>query len=600
MINQQIAKIFYQMSEYYAMDEVAFKPQAYEKAARVLESLRKDLTDIYEMGSIKALVEIEGIGQGLAEKIEEFIKTGRIKEYEKLKKACPVDLEHLTVVEGLGPKSIKALYEELNIKTLEDLEKAAQADKISKLPHFGKKSQDNILQGIEYVKSGSGRRSLGNVLFLARHLVEKIKSLKETETVILAGSLRRGKETIGDIDILAVANDPEKVMDYFCSMVEVERVLARGETKSMVRLHNGLETDLRIVPKESFGAAAQYFTGSKDHNIELRKIAEKKGCKLNEYGLFILPGKKIPISNDQFPKKSQNQKIKIKTEEQIAGKTEKEIYEKLGLIYIEPELRENTGEIEASRARRLPNLVELKDILGDLQMHSDWSDGGYSIKEMALEAKRLGRQYIAITDHGGNLQVARALNNKKDIYAQWQEIDKLNKELSGIKILKGIEVDIDDKGEPELPAELLAGFDVVLGSIHLKLRLPKEVQTERLVRAMKNPHIDILAHPTGRKVLTREAMALDMDKVFKTAKETGTVLEINAYPERLDLKDVHVHQALGLGIKLSLGTDAHLLSHLAFMEFGVFQARRGWAEKKDIICTMCFDEIKEFLKQHKK
>jgi len=485
-------------------------------------------------------------------------------------------LEHLTAVEGLGPKSIKTLYQELKIKNLDDLEKAAKAGEIAKLPRFGKKSQDNILRGIEYVKSGGGRMLLGTALPLARHLAEKIKNLEEVEEAIPAGSLRRKKETVGDIDILVVAKNSEKVMDYFCSMVEVEEVLAKGETKSSVRLHNGMEADLRVVSKESFGAALQYFTGSKDHNIELRKIAEKKGYKLNEYGIFSAKEKSI-----------------------LTQGTEEEIYNILGLQYIEPEMRENTGEIKLAQENKLPKLVELKDILGDLQMHSTWSDGGYSIKEMALEAKRLGLKYIAITDHGGNLQVARALNNKKDIFAQWAEIDKLNKELKGIKILKGIEVDIDGEGNPELPDDLLAGFDVVLGSIHLKLRLSQEEETERLVRAMKNPHIDILAHPTGRKVLSREAMALDMDKIFEVAKETGTVLEINAYPERLDLKDSHIRQAISQGIKLSLGTDAHILSHLAFMEFGVSQARRGWAEKKDIVCTKSFEEIKKFFAKDK-
>lgn len=571
MINHKIAKIFSQMAEYYLMDDVAFKPQAFDKAAGIIESLDKDLEEIYNVGGDKALMAIPGIGQGLADKIEEFIKTGQIKEYEKLKKDCPVDLEHLTAVEGLGPKTIKTLYEKLGIKTLEDLERAAQADKIAALPHFGKKSQENILRGIEYVKSGQGRRLLSSALFLARHLLEKIKSLPEVEEAVVAGSLRRMQETIGDLDILVVAKNSGRVMDYFCSMVEVEEVLAKGEAKSSVRLHTGLRADLLVVPKNSFGAAWQYFTGSKDHNIELRKIAEEQGFKLNEYGLFV--GKKS-----------------------VAGKTEKEIYNKLGLQYIEPEMRENTGEIKLARENKLPRLVELKDILGDLQMHSTWSDGNFSIKEMALEAKRLGRKYIAITDHGGNLQVAHALNDKKDILAQWAEIDKLNKELKGIKILKGIEVDIDGEGKPELPDELLAQFDIVLGSLHLKLRLPQEEQTARLVRAMQNPHIDIMAHPTGRKVLAREAMALDMDKIFQVARETSTVLEINAFPERLDLKDTYVRQAIEAGVKLSLGTDAHLAAHLAFMEFGVAQARRGFAEKKDIINCLSFEALLKFLK----
>ncbi|HRY52272.1 MAG TPA: DNA polymerase/3'-5' exonuclease PolX [Candidatus Portnoybacteria bacterium] len=577
MINLQIAKIFYQMGEYYAMDEVAFKPQAYEKAARLIEGLENDLEDIYKKHGAKGLMEIDGIGQGLAEKIEEYIKNGQIQEYEKLKKACPVDLEHLTAVEGLGPKLIKALYKELKIKTLDDLEKAAQENKIAALPHFGEKSQRNILRGIEYVKGGQGRRLLGSALPIAEHLLEKIKAFPGVEEASLAGSLRRLKETIGDFDFLAQAKNPDKIIDHFCSMMEVEEVLAKGDTKASVMLHAGLKADLRVVAKNSFGAALQYFTGSKDHNIALRKIAEDKGYKLNEYGLFS--GKK-----------------------NMASKTEEEIYDKLGLQYIEPELREDSGEIEAARFAQgkpngLPKLVQLQDILGDLHTHSTWSDGGYSIKEMALEAKRLGRQYIAMTDHGGNLQVAHALNDKKDILAQWAEIDELNKELEGIKILKGIEVDINGEGEPELPNELLAQFDIVLASAHLKLRLPEKEQTERMIRAMQNPHIDILAHPTGRKILDREPMALDMEEIFKVAAATGTVLEISTFPERLDLKDVYIRQAIKAEVKLSLGTDAHILSHLLFMELGVSQARRGWAEKKDIINCLSWAELLKLLNQ---
>ena len=571
MINLPVAKIFYEISEYLAMDEVAFKPQAFEKAARVLEELSEDAAEIYERGGIKELKEIPGIGESLAEKIEEYIKTGKIKYHAKLKKKCPVDLEHLTAVEGVGPKSIKVLYEKLGVKNLADLEKAAKEGEIEKLPRFGKKIQENILRGIEFVKGGQGRMLLGFALPLARKIEKRLRELPGVSEAALAGSLRRRKETIGDFDFLAVSKDKERVMDYFCSMIEVEKIIAKGETRSSVRLHLGLDADLRVVESESFGSALQYFTGSKDHNIKTRQIAQDKKLKLNEYGVF-------------------------RGQKRIAGKTEKEVYAALSMEYIEPEMRENRGEIELSLAGKLPNLVELKDIKGDLQMHSTWSDGAYTIKEMAQAAQKLGHEYIAITDHAGSLHIAHALS-PSDIKKQWQEIDKLNKTLKGIKILKGIEVDLDDQGQPELPEEILAKFDLVLGSIHSKLRMSKIDITKRLVVAAKNPLINILAHPTGRLIGRREEMAMDLDEILKAAAENGTVMEINAYPERLDLNDQNIKKAIEAGVLLSIGTDAHSVGQLEYFELGVFEARRGWAEKKNIINTKSYKELMEFLKK---
>lgn len=577
MINLAIAKLFYEISEYLSMDEVAFKPQAFEKAARVLEELNEDTAEVYERGGIEALKEIPGIGESLAEKIEEYIKTGKIKYHAQLKKKCPVDLEHLTAVEGVGPKSIKVLYEKLGVRTLADLEKAAKDGQIEKLPRFGKKIQENILRGIEFVKGGQGRLLLGFALPLARKIEKRLKELKGVEEAVMAGSLRRRKETVGDFDLLVVSKEAARVMDYFCSMVEVEKVLSKGETRSSVHLHLGLDADLRVVEPESFGSALQYFTGSKDHNIKTRQIAQDKKLKLNEYGVF-------------------------RGQKQIAGKTEKEVYAALGLEYIEPEMREDKGEIELSlrsaqgKLPGLPSLVELKDIKGDLQMHSTWSDGAFSIKEMAEAAKKLGHEYIAITDHAGSLHIAHALS-PSNIKKQWQEIDKLNKSLKGIKILKGIEVDLDDLGRPELPDEILAKFDLVLGSIHSKLRMSKIDITKRLVAAAKNPLIDILAHPTGRLIGRREEMAMDLEEILKTAAENGTVMEINAYPERLDLNDQNIKKAVEAGVLLSIGTDAHSAGQLEYLELGVSEARRGWAEKKDIINTMSYNSLMDFLKK---
>jgi DNA polymerase (family 10) len=571
MINPKIAEIFYQISEYLVMKDVAFKPQAYERAARLIESMEENLEDVYKKGGVKALMEIEGVGQSMAEKIEEFIKTGKIKDYEKLKKQCPVDLEALTAIEGIGPKMIKMLYEKLHIKTLNDLEKAAKAHKIQKLPRFGPKVEENILTGIEFAKGSHGRFLLGFILPLVRKIEKRLKGLDFVQEAVAAGSVRRMKETIGDIDILVISSKPSKVMDFFCKMPEVEKVLAKGDTKSSVRLDLGLDADVRVVPKESFGAALQYFTGNKDHNIELRKIAIDKKYKLNEYGVF--KGKK-----------------------QIAGKTEEEVYKILGLEWMEPELRENTGEIEAAQKGKLPNLVKYEDIKGDLQMHSEWSDGANSIKEMAEMAKELGHEYIAITDHTGELRIAGGMT-EKEILKCFTEIEKVDRALRGIRILKGIETNIRKDGTIDVSNKVLAKADIVLASIHSNFKMGKEEMTKRICKAMENPHVDIISHPTARVIQGRPGYELDFDKLFACAKKTGTVLEINSYPDRLDLSDVHIKSAIEGGVKLSIGTDSHSRNQLHNIELGIAQARRGWAGKKDIINTMSYDELIKFLKK---
>jgi len=559
------------MAEYYVMQDVAFKPQAYERAARLIEPMEEDLQEIYKKSGVKSLMAIEGIGQGLAEKIEEFIKTGKIKEYEKLKKECPVDLEHLSAIEGIGPKMIKVLYEKLGVKTLVDLEKAAKKHLVQKLPRFGPKVEENILRGIEFSKGDKGRFLLGYILPLVRRIEGRLKELDSVSEVVAAGSIRRMKETIGDIDILAISEKPDKVMEFFCTMPEVEKVYGKGETKSSVRLDLGLDADLRVVPYASFGAALQYFTGNKDHNISLRKIAIGKKLKLNEYGLF-------------------------KGKRSLAGKTEQKIYETLGMKWMEPELRENTGEIEASLSDKLPHLVDYKDIKGDLQMHSEWSDGTNSIEEMAEAAKKLGRQYIAITDHTGELRIAGGMD-EKNILKYFAEIAKVDKAQKGIRILKGLEVNIRKDGTLDISDSVLAKADIILASVHSNFKMSREDMTERICRAMANPHVDIIAHPTARVIQRRAGYEVDFAKLLNCAKHTGTVLEINSYPDRLDLNDVHIKKAVEHGVKLSIGTDSHSKTQLGYLELGVAQARRGWAEKKDIINTMSFEELIKFLKK---
>lgn len=580
MINVKIAKIFYLMAEYYLMDDVAFKPQAYERAARLIESMEEDLEDIYKYGGTKALMEIEGVGQGLAEKIEEFIKSGKIKEYEKLRKDCPVYLEHLSAIEGIGPKMIKVLYEKLKVKTVADLEKVAKGHLVQKLPRFGPKVEENILRGIEFSKGDKGRFLLGYILPLVRQIEKRLKDLDFVSQAVAAGSIRRMKETIGDIDILAISNKPEKVMDFFCSMPEVEKVYAKGETKSSVRLDAGLDADIRVLHPESFGAALQYFTGNKDHNIELRKIAIDKKLKLNEYGVYR--GKK-----------------------QVAGKTEEDVYKILGLELMEPELRENTGEIEAAlrqaqgKSDGLPKLVEYQDIKGDLQMHSDWSDGADTIEQMAEAARKLGHEYIAITDHTGELRIAGGMD-ESTILKYIAEIEKVDKSLKGIRILKGLEVNIRKDGSLDISDKVLSKLDIVLASVHSNFKMSREDMTMRICKAMENPYVDIIAHPTARVIQRRSGYEVDFEKLLECAKRTGTVLEINSYPDRLDLNDVHIKKAVQAGVKLSIGTDSHSKTQLRNIELGIAQARRGWAGRKDIINTLDYSELINFLKSHKK
>ena len=567
MRNTELAQIFREIALYLEMKEEPFKPRAYEKVAYSLEALEEPVSEIYQRGGVKALRTIPGVGQAIAEKIEEIIQTGKLEYYDGLKKEVPVDVRGLTAIEGVGPKSVKLLYEKLGIKEVADLEKAARTGKIRGLPHFGEKMEQKILKGVEFLKRGSGRLPLGAVLPLITEIEQRLCELPEVEEVVVAGSTRRWKETIGDADILAISRKPDKVMEFFVSMPEVMHVHGQGKTKSTVKLKNGMDVDLRVVPKESFGAALNYFTGSKDHNIALRKIAQEKGLKLNEYGLF-------------------------RGSKRVAGKTEEEIYKALGLAFVPPELRENQGEIEAAKKGELPDLVGYRDLRGDLQIQTTWTDGANSIEEMAEEAKRLGLEYIAITDHTKSLAMTGGSDEKK-LLKQMAEIDKTNRSLKGITILKGAEVNINKDGTLDIKDEVLARLDVVGIAVHSHFNLPRREMTERIVRAMRNSHADVLFHPTGRVIQKREPYDVDMDAIIQTAKETGTVLEIDAYPDRLDLKDEHVRKAIGAGVKLAIDSDAHSVSHIRFLEFGVAQARRGWAEKKDVINTR---PLKEFLK----
>ncbi len=568
MINQEISQIFNRIAEFLEMKESSFESRAYTKASRIIESMEQDLEEIYQQQGVQGLTDLAGIGQGLAKKIEEYIQFGKISKYEQLKKTSPVDLENLTKVEGLGPRKIKVLYQELGIKNIKDLKKAAQAGKISQLEGFGEKSEQNILEGIVFVQAGQGRFLLGRALPLVREIVKDLEKLTEVSRVQAAGSVRRMKETVGDLDILAVSKNPEKTIDYFVKRKDVVKAWAKGPTKSSVRLRQGLDCDLRIVPNKSFGSALQYFTGNKYHNISLRKLAIKKKLKLNEYGVFSAKGR--PVSGGK-PK-------------QIAGKTESEVYQAIGLPYIHPELRTNSGEIEAGLKNELPNLIEYTHIKGETHSHSDWSDGSNTIEQMAKAAKQQGYQYILITDHAGMLKVANALDEKR-MNQYLAEIDQVNQKLSGIRVIKGAEVDIKTNGELAIKNEALEKLEIVIAAAHHKFKMSKQDMTQRLKRAVSHPLVNIIAHPTGRIINQRPSYDFDFQEILKAAAKHKTALEINAHFDRLDLKDRLARQAIQSGVKLTIGTDAHAANQLHMMEFGIAQARRAWAESKDVLNT---------------
>ncbi|MDP3735384.1 MAG: DNA polymerase/3'-5' exonuclease PolX [bacterium] len=591
LTNREIASRLREVAALYEMDDIAFKPRAYEKAALGIEALSEEAGEIFRSRGREGLEAIPGIGRGIAEHIEEMLTHGTFREYERLKKKVPVEVLALMAVEGVGPKMVKTLWQKLKVRTLADLERAARAGKVRKLSQFGVKSEEKILKGIEFLKKSGGRRVLGTMLPEIEQLERSVREFPEVHEAIVAGSVRRRKETIGDIDIVAVSKNPKRVMERFLALPEVAHVYASGETKTLVRLTNGLDADLRVVPSKSFGAALNYFTGSKAHNIALREMAVKKGWKLNEYGLYKSQKSKV---------KAQNHNVKVKSAEiQIAGKTEEDLYKTLGLRYIEPELREDTGEIEAARNNKLPKLIGYGDLKGDLQVQTDWTDGDDSIEEMARAAKEAGLEYIAITDHTRGLAMTGGLDEEK-LLKQADEIQHINRKIQNTKykihVLTGAEGNIGKDGSLDIADEVLAKLDVVGAAVHSHFKLSRAEQTKRLIRAMENPHVDIIFHLTGRLINKREAIELDIEEVIRTAKRTGTILEIDASPERADIKDEYIKKCVEAGVKMVIDSDAHAVSHFAFLSFGIAQARRGWASKNNIINTL---PIGQFLRRLK-
>ncbi len=568
--NKEIAKILYEIGEYLEIKGIQFKPRAYEKAGYSIENLEEEVSEIYKKEGLKTVEDIPGVGVSIAKKIEELIKTGHLKYYEKLKKSLPVKIGEISSIEGVGPKMIFKLYKKLKVKNINDLEKAAKTGKIAKIAGLGEKTEEKILKGIEFLRKSAGRFLLGPILPQARLIENRLRNLKEVDRVAIAGSIRRMQETIGDLDFIVTSSEPSKVIEFFVNMPEVIHVYSKGSTKIMARLKNGMDADLRVVPDKSFGAAWQYFTGDKRHNITLRVLAEKKKYKLNEYGLW------------------RGQKL-------IAGRTEEEIYKALGMATPPPEIRTDSGEIQAALKNKLPKLIDYGDVKGDLQVHSNWTDGENSIEEMAEAAQKLGLKYIAITDHTKSLAMTGGADEKK-LLKQMAEIDKIQKRFTKIKILKGAEVNILKDGSLDIEDEILARLDVVGIAVHSHFNLPRKEQTKRIVKAMRNKHVDILFHPTGRLIQKREPYDVDVEEIIKTAKKTGTILEIDADPYRLDLKDEYIRKAIEAGVKLAIDSDAHSKNSFHYLKFGIAQARRGWATKNDIINTRPWREMLKFLK----
>ncbi len=565
----ELAKIFYEFSAWETMKNSRFKPRAYELASESITALGDDVRDTWEKGGVKALKELPGIGQSIAEKIDEFFSTGKIKEYAAMKKKFPVDMWELSQIEGIGPKHIKDLYTHLKVKNLTDLKRALQKKKLRTLKGWGEKSEERIKHALGLLKKSSGRMLLGSVLPIADEIINELKTIKGVKRCVYAGSLRRMQETVGDIDLLATSSNPEAVMDAFVGLPQVQSVHEHGKTRSMVRLKIGLDADLRVVPDDVFGAALQYFTGDKRHNVLVREYAISKKMSLNEYGLF--KGKKL-----------------------LAAKTEAAVYKKLGMATPPPEIRIGGDEIEAAKKKKLPKLIPYGSVKGDLQVQTNWTDGNASIEEMVRAAKDAGLSYIAVTDHTKALAFIGGLDEKK--YAkQRKEIEKLRKKFRGFGILKGTECDIRKDGSLDLKDNALAKLDWVGISVHSAFRLSRKEQTARVVKAMSNPHVDCLFHPTARLIGKREPIDIDMDDVIAAAKKYRVALEIDAFPDRSDLRDIHVRAAVQAGVKLVINTDAHDPLHFQFIKLGEAIARRGWASSSDILNTKSHKQLLAYL-----
>jgi DNA polymerase (family 10) len=570
MKNQEVSTIFRGIAELLEINgDNPFRIRAYLRAAETIENLKDDIQD-YAAG--ERLQEIPGIGDDLASKIKEILATGKCKHYEELKKLVPDTVVSMLEIPSVGPKTANLFFKELKIKSVGDLKNAAKSGRLLTLPGIKQKTIENILKGIELLKKGKERMDLLTATTAAEAIVSALRRSKDIQTISAAGSLRRMKENVRDIDILAATKNPKKVSDVFINLPQAKRVLASGETKSSILTKDDVQVDLRVIDPKSYGAALVYFTGSKNHNIALRSRAIKMGCKINEYGVFNKKGLCL------------------------ASKTEEEVYRSLGLDFIEPEMREDTGEIEAASKHILPKLIELKDIRGDFHAHTSYSDGKDTVEAMSQTAAGLGYDYIFLTDHSVSLKVANGLDIAR-LKKKRHEIDKVNKKLKDFRILFGSEVEIDSDGDIDYKNDILSGFDVVIAAVHSGFKQSKKQLTKRIVRACQNKHVHIIAHPTGKLWPTREPYDVDFKEIFKVARETNTALEINAHPYRLDLSDTVSRSAKENKVRLVINTDSHATSHLAYMKFGVGLARRAWLRKEDVLNSLKLDVLLKTIKK---
>ena len=566
--NIEVAKILYEVADLLELQGIGFKPNAYRNAARNIESMTKELEEYRKTSNLR---DIPGVGEAIAKKVEEILATGHLRYLDELKQELPPGLLQLVEVPEMGPKTALHLYKELKITNLQELKKAAEQHRIGSLKGFGDRSEERILHGISLIEKRSGRMLLGYAYPVAESIRKYVEEQAHLEFISLGGSLRRMKETIGDIDILVGSNEVKKVMDAFTSYPEVEEVVERGPTKAVVRLKDSTQVDLRVVEEESYGAALQYFTGSKDHNIKLRSLASDKGWKLNEYGLF-----------------------KKDLTEVVARRTEEDIYKALGLKMMPPELREDRGEVEASCKGTLPDLIELKDIKGDLHIHTVATDGNATIEGLAWACKNRGYEYLGIINHSYGLRVTHGLS-AEGLRGNIDIARNVSERVDGPKILVGAEVEILEDGGLDYPDEVLRELDFVVGAVHSKLSMERGAMTERVISAISNDYLTILAHPTGRRLEQREPYQIDLEKVMLAAKAGGVCLELNAFPERMDLNDVNCRMAKEIGVKLAIGTDSQSVPQLDYMFFGVATARRGWLEKGDVINTLPLKDLVSFL-----
>jgi DNA polymerase (family 10) len=568
--NSDIVEIFDRIADYLEVEgDNPFKIRAYRNAGRTIRGLGRELKEMVASG--EELTELPGIGKELGAKILEILQTGTAQALEKLKQKVPAGVIEMLKIPGLGSKRVGVLYHQLKIESLAALKEAAEAGRIQALPGFGAKTEQHIQEAVEKLSQRPARVSIALARPRVESLLDDLRRVPGVIEVAAAGSYRRCQETVGDIDILVTADGGSPVMERFVSLEDVGQVLAQGKTKSSIVLRSGLQVDLRQVEPASFGAALQYFTGSQAHNIAIRRIGRQRGLKINEYGVFTLDGK-------------------------VAGDTEESVYGALDLLWVPPELREDRGEIEAARGGRLPQLVDLADIQGDLHSHTPATDGRSSLEEMARAAKRFGLKYLAVTDHSQTLKMVRGLNERR-LLAQMEEIDRLNAKLKGIRLLKGIEVEILEDGRLDLPDRVLQRLDLVIGSVHSGFRLSARQQTERILRAMDHRYFSILGHPSGRLINERDAYAVDLAAVIRKARERGCFLELNANPQRLDLTDIGCQMAKEAGVQVAINTDAHSVADFGQLAYGIGQARRGWLEKTDVLNTRSLNELRTLLKR---